>query len=129
MRPRLPIRITRSRLGRRVAVTAAALLGCAGITAMAMTVAGMGAVVSRAHVVNPFAGATWYVNPDYKAEVATSEAGANGTLSAKMKLVGNQATGIWLHHIGAICGVVGRSCEFTTAIRRQRMERSVVWVK
>src|SRR5260221_4874338 len=118
MRPRLPIRIPRSRLGRGVAVTAAAALGCAGITAMAMTLAGtttpasrsatanaysMGAV-SPAHVVNPFAGAKWYVNPDYKAEVATSVAGASGTLAAKMKLVGNQPTAIWLDHIGAIYG-------------------------
>jgi cellulose 1,4-beta-cellobiosidase len=64
----------------------------------------MGAPLSRAHVVNPFAGATWYVNPDYKAEVATSVAGASGTLAAKMRLVGNQPTGIWLDHIGAIYG-------------------------
>jgi cellulose 1,4-beta-cellobiosidase len=110
MRPRLPVRTPRSRLGRGVAVTAAAVLGCAGITAMAMTLTGATTAASRsaaaspAHVVNPFAGARWYVNPDYKAEVAASVAGASGTLAAKMKLVGNQPTGIWLDHIGAIYG-------------------------
>ena len=59
---------------------------------------------TRAHVVNPFTHATWYVNPDYTAEVATSAAGASGALKAKMKLVGRQPTGIWLDHIGAIYG-------------------------
>ncbi len=63
-----------------------------------------GALVSPAHVVNPFAGAKWYVNPNFKAEVATSVAGASGTLAARMNRVGNQPTGIWLDHIGAIYG-------------------------
>src|SRR5215469_13193476 len=110
IRPRLPVRTPRSRLGRGVAVTAAAALGCAGITASAMaltdttTAASRSAPASPAHVVNPFAGARWYVNPDYKAEAAASVAGAGGALAAKMKLVGNQPTGIWLDHIGAIYG-------------------------
>ena len=63
-----------------------------------------GAGKTRAHVVNPFTHATWYVNPDYTAEVATSAAGAGGTLKATMKLVGKQPTGVWLDHIGAIYG-------------------------
>jgi cellulose 1,4-beta-cellobiosidase len=57
-----------------------------------------------AHVVNPFTGSTWYVNPDYTAEVATSAANASGTLAAQMKLVGQQSTGVWMDHIGAIYG-------------------------
>jgi cellulose 1,4-beta-cellobiosidase len=36
--------------------------------------------------------------------VATSAAGASGTLKAKMLTVGQQPTGIWLDHIGAIYG-------------------------
>jgi hypothetical protein len=48
-----------------------------------------GATGTRAHVVNPFTGAAWYVNPDYTAEVATSAAGASGTLKAKMLTIGH----------------------------------------
>jgi cellulose 1,4-beta-cellobiosidase len=63
-----------------------------------------GSTRTRAHVVNPFTHAAWYVNPDYTAEVATSAAKASGTLKQKMLLVGQQPTGIWLDHIGAIYG-------------------------
>ncbi len=55
-------------------------------------------------MVNPFTGSNWYVNPDYAAEVATSASGASGTLASQMTLVGQQSTGIWLDHIGAIYG-------------------------
>jgi cellulose 1,4-beta-cellobiosidase len=63
-----------------------------------------GSTTTPSHVVNPFTGSTWYVNPDYTAEVATSAAGASGTLAAQMTLVGQQPTGVWLDHIGAIYG-------------------------
>jgi cellulose 1,4-beta-cellobiosidase len=63
-----------------------------------------GSTTTPSHVVNPFTGSTWYVNPDYTAEVATSVAQAGGTLAAQMKLIGQQPTGIWLDHIGAIYG-------------------------
>jgi cellulose 1,4-beta-cellobiosidase len=63
-----------------------------------------GGTGTRPHVVNPFTGATWYVNPNYTAEVATSAAGASGTLKSQMLLVGQQPTGVWLDHIGAIYG-------------------------
>src|SRR5215469_3110577 len=68
-----------------------------------------GPAMNPAHVVNPFTGATWYVNPNYTAEVATSAAGASGTLKAQMTLVGRQPTGVWLDHIGAIYGGVDSS--------------------
>jgi hypothetical protein len=42
------------------------------------------------------------MNPGYKVEVATSVAGARGTLAAKIKLAGNQPSGIWLDHTGTI---------------------------
>ena len=63
-----------------------------------------GSASTPSHVVNPFTGSNWYVNPDYAAEVATSVAGASGTLASQMTLVGQQSTGIWLDHIGAIYG-------------------------
>ena len=63
-----------------------------------------GSTSTPSHVVNPFTGSNWYVNPDYTAEVATSVASASGTLASQMTLVGQQSTGIWLDHIGAIYG-------------------------
>jgi cellulose 1,4-beta-cellobiosidase len=44
------------------------------------------------------------VNPNYTAEVAKSVAGATGHLAEQMTRVGQQPTGIWLDHIGAIYG-------------------------
>jgi cellulose 1,4-beta-cellobiosidase len=63
-----------------------------------------GGTTTPGHVVNPFTGSSWYVNPSYTAEVATSAAGASGTLAAQMTLVGKQPTGVWMDHIGAIYG-------------------------
>ena len=63
-----------------------------------------GSTTTPSHAVNPFTGSSWFANPDYSAEVATSVAGASGTLAAQMKLVGQQSTGVWLDHIGAIYG-------------------------
>jgi cellulose 1,4-beta-cellobiosidase len=68
------------------------------------TEAAAAAGTAPAHVVNPFTGATWYVNPNYTAEVATSAAGVSGALAAQMTKVGQQPTGVWLDHIGAIYG-------------------------
>ena len=96
-----------------VTVTAGTGTGAAAFTASApgypaKSVTGRetvrGSTRTRAHVVNPFTHAAWYVNPDYTAEVATSAAKASGTLKQRMLLVGRQPTGIWLDHIGAIYG-------------------------
>ena len=71
---------------------------------MTVTETAAGSTTTPSHVANPFTGSTWYVNPDYTAEVATSAAGASGTLAAQMTYVGTQPTVIWLDHIGAIYG-------------------------
>jgi len=68
-----------------------------------------GSTSTPAHAVNPFTGSTWYVNPDYTAEVAASVAGATGTLKSQMQLVGQQSTGVWLDRIAAIYGGSGNS--------------------
>ena len=78
----------------------------AGLTSVTVTgtETAAGSTTTPAHVANPFTGSTWYVNPDYTSEVATSVAGASGTLAAQMTVVGNEPTSIWLDHIGAIYG-------------------------
>jgi cellulose 1,4-beta-cellobiosidase len=63
-----------------------------------------GSTTTPSHVVNPFTGASWYVNPDYTTEVDSAAASASGTLAEEMQVVGQQPTGIWLDHIGAIYG-------------------------
>jgi cellulose 1,4-beta-cellobiosidase len=68
-----------------------------------------GSTTTPSHVVDPFTGSTWYVNPDYTAEAATSAAGATGTLKSQMQLVGQQSTGVWLDRIAAIYGGSGNS--------------------
>ncbi|HEY9244568.1 MAG TPA: glycoside hydrolase family 6 protein [Streptosporangiaceae bacterium] len=77
--------------------------GCTSVTVTGTETAA-GSTSTPSHVTNPFTGAGWYVNPDYTAEVATSVAGASGTLASQMTTVGKQPTGIWLDRIAAIYG-------------------------
>ena len=77
--------------------------GCSPVTVTGTeTAAGSG--TTPGHVVNPFTGASWYVNPDYTAEANYSAGLASGTLAAQMQYVGKQSTSMWLDHIGAIYG-------------------------
>ena len=55
---------------------------------------------------NPFTGASWYVNPNYTSEVATS-VGRRRTLAAQMTLVGQQPTRYGCDRIAAIYGGSG----------------------
>ena len=98
-----PVTVTADSSGTGNATFTASSSGLTSVTTTGTETA-PGSGTSPSHVVNPFTGATWYVNPDYTAEVATSAASASGTLAAQMKLVGQQPTGVWLDHIGAIYG-------------------------
>jgi hypothetical protein len=61
------------------------------------------------HVVNPFAGATQYVNPDYATEVnAVVGQTSNATLANQMKVVATYPTAVWMDHMAAITGDGGR---------------------
>jgi cellulose 1,4-beta-cellobiosidase len=51
---------------------------------------------------NPFAGATGYVNPAWRAQVEQAAADTGGTLGARMRVVGQQSTAVWMDRIGAI---------------------------
>ncbi|MEU3253522.1 glycoside hydrolase family 6 protein [Streptomyces sp. NPDC006997] len=63
------------------------------------------AAAAEAHVDNPFAGATFYVNPDYAEHVDTSIARtSDSALKAKMEQVKNYPTAVWLDRIAAIHG-------------------------
>jgi cellulose 1,4-beta-cellobiosidase len=98
-----PVTVAASSSGTGAATFTVSAPGCTSVTVTGtQTAAGSGTTPS--HVVNPFTGSNWYVNPDYTSEVAASVAGASGTLAAQMTLIGQQSTGIWLDHIGAIYG-------------------------
>ncbi len=65
---------------------------------------------AESHQVNPFLGATQYVNPLWKAEVeaeAVAQQSANPSLAAQMRVVENQPTGVWMDSMGAIAGPSG----------------------
>ncbi|MFE6336025.1 glycoside hydrolase family 6 protein, partial [Streptomyces sp. NPDC057798] len=88
---------------RRSAALATALatlmLGVAG------QIAGQPAAAAEAHVDNPFAGATFYINPDYAEHVDSSIAQtSDATLKAKMEKVKTYPTAVWLDRIAAIHG-------------------------
>jgi cellulose 1,4-beta-cellobiosidase len=98
-----PVTVTASASGSGTTTFTASSSGCtSGSVTGTQTAAG--STTTQSHVVNPFTGASWYVNPDYTAEVATSAASASGTLASEMTTVGEQPTFIWLDHIGAIYG-------------------------
>jgi cellulose 1,4-beta-cellobiosidase len=98
-----PVDITANSSGTGAATFTVSATGCTPVT-VTVTETAAGSTATPGHVANPFTGSTWYVNPDYTAEAATSAAGASGTLAAQMTYVGTQPTFIWLDHIGAIYG-------------------------
>ncbi|MEU2060875.1 glycoside hydrolase family 6 protein [Streptomyces sp. NPDC013455] len=82
----------------------------AGLTALVLGLtgqltAGQPAAAAEAHADNPFAGASFYVNPDYTGLVGTSAAQTSDpTLKARMQKVGTYPTAVWLDRIAAIAG-------------------------
>ena len=92
-------RAVRQRL--RAATTAAAAMALLAAPLCITT----SASAAEAHVDNPFAGATQYVNPTYAAAVesAATRAG-DATLAAKMRTVAKQPTAVWMDRISAITG-------------------------
>ena len=98
-----PVTVAANSSGTGAATFTASATGCTSVSVTGTETAA-GSTSTPSHVTNPFTGSNWYVNPDYTAEVATSVAGASGTLASQMTLVGQQSTGIWLDHIGAIYG-------------------------
>ena len=85
----------------RAATTAAAAMALLAAPLCITT----SASAAEAHVDNPYAGATQYVNPTYAAAVesAATRAG-DATLAAKMRTVAKQPTAVWMDRISAITG-------------------------
>jgi cellulose 1,4-beta-cellobiosidase len=98
-----PVTVAANSSGTGAATFTVSAPGCTSVSVTGTETAA-GSTTTPAHVANPFTGSSWYVNPNYTAEVATSAAGASGTLAAQMTLVGQQPTGVWLDRIAAIYG-------------------------
>jgi cellulose 1,4-beta-cellobiosidase len=63
------------------------------------------AAFAQAHVDNPFTGATVYASPDYAAKVQTSIVQTtDAALRAKMQIVAQTPTFVWLDRMAAIAG-------------------------
>ncbi len=88
---------------RRVRATATAAAAMALIAAPLCLATS--ATAAEAHVDNPYAGATQYVNPTWAASVesAATRAGSS-SLAAKMRTVAKQPTAVWMDRISAIAG-------------------------
>ncbi|MFC0627779.1 glycoside hydrolase family 6 protein [Kribbella deserti] len=66
---------------------------------------GTSASAAEPHVDNPYAGATQYVNPTWAAAVEGAATRASDpALAAKMRVVKNQPTAVWMDRISAITG-------------------------
>ncbi|MDT7728132.1 MAG: cellulose 1,4-beta-cellobiosidase, partial [Actinomycetota bacterium] len=60
------------------------------------------ASAAEPHADNPYAGATQYVNPTWAATVEGAATRASDpALAAKMRVVGNQPTAVWMDRISA----------------------------
>ncbi|MEU8910337.1 glycoside hydrolase family 6 protein [Streptomyces mirabilis] len=89
---------------RRRTTSLAATLAALALS-LAGQLAGHPAAAAEAHADNPFAGASFYVNPDYTDLVGTSAAQtSDATLKARMQKVGTYPTAVWLDRIAAITG-------------------------
>jgi len=76
-----------------------------GTLAVGLGIAMPSAAIAQTHLDNPFIGATVYKNPDYAAKVQTSIAQTtDSALKAKMQIVAQTPTFIWLDRIAAIAG-------------------------
>ena len=65
--------------------------------------------LAQSRVDNPFADATWYLNPDYTTMVSGSiSQESDPTLKAQMAKVATYPTAVWLDRIAAIKGADGR---------------------
>src|ERR1041384_5595795 len=76
-----------------------------GTLAVGLGIAMPSAALAQTHVDNPFVGATVYKNPDYAAKVQTSiDQTTDAGLKAKMQIVAQTPTFVWLDRIVAVAG-------------------------
>jgi cellulose 1,4-beta-cellobiosidase len=83
---------------------AASLVSVGAVLAVSTTLTSAGASAAPAHVDNPFAGATQYVNEAWSANVEGAASRAGGTLGTQMLAIAEQPTFVWMDRISAIAG-------------------------
>jgi len=84
---------------------------------------GSGGSAGEAHVDNPFAGATPYVNPAWAANVvATAAQATDATVAAQLKTVSGYPTAVWLDSMARIAptdGTMGLAAHLDAALTQQ----------
>ncbi|MGN8245599.1 glycoside hydrolase family 6 protein [Cellulomonas soli] len=102
----------KSRVRRRVRAAATAV-GAFALVAAPLTLTTTASAV-EAHVDNPYAGATQYVNPSWSAKVeAAASRQSDAGVAAQMRAVKDQPTAVWMDRISAIAGNVdGNGLQF-----------------
>lgn len=91
-------------VGRRLRAVATAATATA-MVAVPLTFSATGANAAEAHVDNPYAGATQYVNPTWAASVESAATRqTDSALKAKFHTVAKQPTAVWMDRISAITG-------------------------
>jgi cellulose 1,4-beta-cellobiosidase len=102
-----------------------------GATAVVLACAIAARPAQAQRVDNPFAGATWYVSPEYAKNVADSAAKVtdDATLRAKVAKVAAYPTAFWMDRIAAINGAgdrMGLAAHLDAALTQQQAGKPVV---
>ena len=88
-----------SKIPRRLKAAASAATAAA-LIAVPLTLVSSSATAAEAHVDNPFAGATQYVNATWAASVeAAAGRASSASLAAKMRAIEGQPTSVWMDRI------------------------------
>jgi cellulose 1,4-beta-cellobiosidase len=87
-------------------------------------VASGGSASSGPHVANPFVGASFYVNPEWAANVtSTASQATDATLAAQLKTIAGYSTGVWLDSMAKIAptdGTMGLASHLDAALAQQK---------
>ena len=108
----------------------AALLSTALALGAGAALAAPAAQAAPAHVDNPFAGATWYVNDYWASTVEGAAARAGGDLGEKMMAVSEEPTFVWMDRISAIAGNAdgpGLRAHLDAALEQQQGSTPIVF--
>lgn len=108
----------------------AALLATTLALGVGVALAAPAATAAPAHVDNPFAGATWYVNEYWADSVEGAASRAGGELGEKMMAVADEPTFVWMDRISAIAGNAdgpGLRAHLDAALEQQQGSAPIVF--
>lgn len=110
--------------------SSAALLATTLALGVGVALTAPAASAAPAHVDNPFAGATWYVNEYWANSVEGAAQRAGGDLGEKMMAVADEPTFVWMDRISAIGGNAdgpGLRAHLDAALEQQQGSTPIVF--